>query len=123
VNRGSGLGPGRFGSEAITEIESRGIVRLNVPIPDTTPPEDDAFARAIAFLQAADDLPNSRLYVHCRYGRERTGTILMAWQALRNGTDGETALAALNAAGARLTPLPHQRLQAELWLVRHRAGI
>ena len=113
--------PGRFGGEAIAEIEERGIVWLNVSIRDTTPPNDTDFTKAIAFLQAAVNMPGSHLYVHCRYGRERTGTVLMAWRALNDGTDCDTALAALNAEEAHLTPLPHQQREAQRWVARQRA--
>jgi rhodanese-related sulfurtransferase len=108
--------PGRFGSDALQEIENRGIVRLNIPVKDTTSPENDDFTRAIAFLDAAATITGSRIYVHCRYGRERTGTVLMAWRALRDQTDCDTALATLNAAGAHLSPLRHQREAANQWL-------
>ncbi|MES2463663.1 MAG: dual specificity protein phosphatase family protein [Armatimonadota bacterium] len=111
---------GRFGGEAIAEIESCGIVRLNVPVKDTTPPGDADFANAVAFLDAAFALPDSRIYVHCRYGRERTGTVLMAWRALHDDTSCDAALAALNAEGAQLSPLPHQRLEAHRWVIRQR---
>ncbi len=112
---------GRFGSEAIREIEARGVIRLNIPVRDITPPEDADFTNAAAFLDEAFAVPGSRIYVHCRYGRERTGTVLMAWKALRDGTTCEAALAALNNAGAHLAPLPHQQREAHRWLARQRA--
>ena len=112
--------PGRFGGEALDEIAVRSIVRLNVPVADTTPPTDDDFTDAVEFLNAAWLLPNSHIYVHCRYGRERTGTVLMAWRALHDGIDCENALATLNAEGAHLSPLPYQRLEAQRWVSSRR---
>jgi protein-tyrosine phosphatase len=113
---------GRFGSEALREIEACGIIRLNIPVRDITPPEDADFTKAAEFLDEALAEPESRVYVHCRYGRERTGTVLMAWRALRDGTTCDAALAALNAAGAHLSPLPHQQREAHRWLARKRAS-
>lgn len=91
-------------------------MRLNVPVADTTPPTDDDFTAAVNFLNVAWLLPNSRIYVHCRYGRERIGTVLMAWQARNDGIDCEDALAAMNAERAHLSPLPHQRGEAQRWV-------
>lgn len=108
--------PGRFGSESIAEMEALGIVRCHLPIRDTDISEATQFAAAVGFLQEAWANENHRLFVHCRFGKERTGMILGAWRALRDETDVSTALAALNAEGAVLDPLPHQRQAAQHWL-------
>jgi hypothetical protein len=107
--------PGRFGGEAVAAFAdaAAGIERLHLPVEDGGTPDGEGFARAVAFLDGAYTVPSGRAYVHCRLGRERTGAVLAAWRALRDGTTAAAALTALNAEGARLDPLPHQLRAAQ----------
>lgn len=109
---------GEVGAEAIDAIAARGIIRKNIPIRDATAPSPEALTEACAFLEEAFADANSCIYVHCRAGIERSGTILSAWRARREGIDFATALAQLQQEGARINPLPHQRSVAEEWLAQ-----
>lgn len=112
--------PGIFGSEAVDAMAPLGITRRNVPIADLSAPSSAALTAAVDWIDGVLDPmranPSARLFVHCRAGIERTGTILTAWRCRRKGESLDEALAALRSAGWPADPLEHQRAAVAAWL-------
>ena len=106
----------RLGTDALRALPDARIERLNVPVADALEPGPREFSVAAMFLDYVHDRPDTRIYIHCRLGRERTAAVLGAWWARRNGLSFDDAVARLNADGARLVPLPGQRAAAKSWL-------
>ena len=108
-------GPGRYGRAAVDEIGRLGLVRLTVPVVDTTTPSADALDRGVAFLEAALHLGGTP-FVHCRGGIERTGAFLLAWYARERGLSADDALAELRARRPALSPRAGQLAAVRAWL-------
>ena len=67
-----------------------GVRRLSFPVPDFSVPGDDALRATLDAIDA--ELAAGRtVYLHCRGGLGRTGTVVGCWLA-RHGTTGEAAL-------------------------------
>lgn len=105
----------RHGAAALPALETAGIQRLHLPVPDTTPPSSAQFAAACAFIDAALCQPGAQVYVHCRAGQGRTGAVVLA-HAARGATESGQALRILQRACSRLQPLSNQVRAVDKWL-------
>lgn len=72
-----------------------GIEVVNIPLPFGVDPPPAMVAR---FLQAVDQTAGS-VYVHCRLGRDRTGTMVAVYQMARQGLSNEQAAAEMAKFG------------------------
>jgi ADP-ribosylglycohydrolase len=108
--------PGRFGAEAVAAMGPRGIERRNVVVRDVSPPSPKALDEAVAWIDGVVARPGTRVFVHCRAGRERTGSVLAAY-FVSHGTSLEAALAFLRErCGAE--PLPAQMTAVRAWVAK-----
>jgi ADP-ribosyl-[dinitrogen reductase] hydrolase len=107
---------GKFGREAVAALDWCGIERLTVPIVDGDAPSTDQLDRTWQLLEEAPE--DGRTYVHCRAGIERTGAVLAAYLARRDGLSLDEVLANLSASDAGLHPLPFQVEAVRHWLAR-----
>jgi ADP-ribosyl-[dinitrogen reductase] hydrolase len=108
-----------YGREAIAALDWCEVPRLNVAIPDGAPPQAEDLDRACAFLDrhAGNDADGDRsVYVHCRAGLERTGAVLVAWVARREGLDYQSARERVRQAERRVRPLGAQAAAVKAWL-------
>ncbi len=105
-----------FGSEALAEIERRGIERLSAPVLDMGAPTSDGLELACQFLEENLDNQNARVYVHCRAGMERTAAVLIAYHAREFGVSYDEALAKLREGRPIFRPLPNQERAVRQWL-------
>jgi len=108
--------PPHYGTEALEEIERLGLQRLHVPIRDTKEPTAADLDAADQFLAETLTDANSRVYVHCRAGMERTAAILTAHYARHHHVSYDAALAQLRAGRSELNPLPDQEKVVRQWL-------
>jgi rhodanese-related sulfurtransferase len=115
-------GPGLIGGEAIAALAALGVTRENVPIADWHAPREAELERAVGWIESVLAGRGQRLYVHCRAGIERTGTVVAAWRARTSGEPFGVALWSVRRHGWPARPLPHQQRAAEDWLERLRAG-
>ncbi len=115
-------GPGRLGAEAIRSLEESGLTRLNVPVEDGGAPTMAAFHRAVAFIQEAFLQRETRVYVHCRAGIERTGAVVAAWWAWEHGTALAESLDAIRRTKPDTAPLGLQCKAVRDWLRSPRPG-
>ena len=114
--------PGRFGREAVAALEWCGVERVAVTVADTRAPEREALDRAWKVMSDALVEEGGRVFVHCRAGRERTGAILVAYLARRDGLGYADALARLRDGGCAVRPLPDQERAVKSWLEASRGA-
>lgn len=109
-------GHGVEGLDALLALDVLGLERLNVPIPDYSPPSPEEFTAAADWLDEIHDRPDTVVYAHCRAGIQRTPTILGAWLARREGIDFDQALSRFDVDGYPGQPMPDQSFAARAWL-------
>lgn len=59
-------------------------------------PKDDAFAKFLKYLR---DHPDKKVFVHCRYGDDRTGMMIAAYRMAVEGWTADEARKEMNAFG------------------------
>ncbi|MDB5095934.1 MAG: hypothetical protein JWM80_355, partial [Cyanobacteria bacterium RYN_339] len=74
-----------------------GVKLVNLPLPFGVDPPPEMVERFLATVDAAT--PNARVYVHCRLGRDRTGTMVGIFRQARQGMSGDQALAEMKSFG------------------------
>jgi protein-tyrosine phosphatase len=95
-----------------------GIWYFHLPIVDHGLPVDQAYMRQIQLALASALDAGRCVYVHCRMGIGRTGTVL-GCRLVEQGMTGEAALSALNRAwqqcdrARRWTSIPETREQSQ----------
>jgi atypical dual specificity phosphatase len=67
-----------------------GIVQLRIPTIDFTPPTLDDVVRGVQFMQEQIRL-GRRVYVHCKAGRARSGTVVLCWLITARGLTPDAA--------------------------------
>jgi protein-tyrosine phosphatase len=82
---------------AYSPLLPEGTVYFHLPILDHGLPVDQSYMRQILFALAGALAAGRCVYVHCRMGIGRTGTVLGCHLA-EQGLTGEAALAELNRA-------------------------
>lgn len=112
--------PGRFGAEAVAELDVRGIKRLAVPVRDQAAPPGHVLEAAVRWIRDALKAPDAKVFVHCRAGRERTGAVLAAY-LVSCGAPLDAALTMLRSrCGA--APLPAQVAAVREWASSRTVG-
>ena len=69
--------------------ESLGMKYLNVPLPPFSAPTYDAVKRVLSLLTPDDA---GRTFVHCRRGKDRTGTIVACYRIQHDGWNNQRAI-------------------------------
>ena len=66
------------------ELEARaaGLQYFNVPLPAYARPDGEQVERALAVIDAPENRP---VFVHCKHGEDRTGTVVAAYRISREG--------------------------------------
>ena len=113
--------PPRFGAEAIAALAHAGIERRSVVVQDIRAPTPAAFDEALAWIDTSLERPGALVYVHCRAGRERTGSILAAYIGTRTGVRLEHAVSWLHTRCAT-DLLPEQYAATRTWLTQRPGG-
>jgi ADP-ribosyl-[dinitrogen reductase] hydrolase len=107
--------PDRYGREAVAALERSGVVRESVPIKDTTAPRPEQLDRTRQILSNAR-ADRDTVFVHCRGGIERTGTVIAAYLARRDVLPVDETLRGFDECDSRLHPLSHQIEAVRRWL-------
>lgn len=80
-----------------------GIEQLRLPTIDFTPPSLDQVQRGVAFIDA--QLARGRgVYVHCKAGRARSGTVVLCWLIAARGMSPAAAQARILARRPHANP-------------------
>jgi tyrosine-protein phosphatase SIW14 len=78
------------------EVRALGLHYFNLPLNRTGRPADDQVERALKILNNADNQP---VFVHCKLGADRTGTIIAVYRISHDGWTSERAKAEANSFG------------------------
>ncbi len=105
-----------FGLQAVEATGSAGIVRLHLPVVDMDAPRNTDFDEAQRWVEDVLTTPNTKIYLHCRAGMERTAAIACALEAKREGISFDEAMRKLKAKRSIFAPLERQREAARQWL-------
>jgi tyrosine-protein phosphatase SIW14 len=70
------------------QVEKLGIKYINVPFPELSAPSDEQI-RTVLHLLVSEDVPT---FVHCRRGKDRTGTVIACYRMQHAGWDNQRAL-------------------------------
>lgn len=92
-------------SGAATELERRiaqslGIQYVNIPFPPLTAPSEGQVKRVLSLMQPDDA---GKIFVHCRRGKDRTGTVIACYRIEHDGWDNDRAMAEANRYGMSWT--------------------
>lgn len=79
-----------LGSGEQKEVESAGLRYFNVPMPGLSAPSDEQVSRVIAIINDPDNQP---VFIHCKRGADRTGTIGAIYRISRDGWTSDRAIA------------------------------
>lgn len=111
-------GTGRQGAAAVAALAELGVERLALPIADGEAPDPATLDLAVDFIARAIGEEDSTgcVYVHCRAGIERTGTILLAYLARRDRQSVARTLESLTDPDRPYAPLPWQIDAVRRWV-------
>src|SRR5205085_4614093 len=70
-------------------VEAAGMRYVNIPMQGISTPTPEVIAKALAAINAKDA---GRVFVHCRRGADRTGTIVACYRVSHDHWDGPKAL-------------------------------
>jgi len=68
-------------------VQAAGMRYINIPMHGVVAPSDEQVARALALLDSQDPI-----FVHCRRGADRTGTIIACYRMTHDHWDRQRAL-------------------------------
>lgn len=82
-----------------TEARAAGLRYFNVPLDDFGRPSNERIERVLAIIDAPENQP---VFVHCKRGADRTGTVIAVYRIEHNGWTSERAQAEANHYGMAL---------------------
>ena len=71
------------------QAESLGMKFVSIPVDGWSPPSDDQLAQ---FLGLFHNTPREKVYVHCRFGDDRTGVFVASYRMAYEGWPPQEAL-------------------------------
>src|SRR5689334_3585158 len=83
-----GEDPGKISWER-QQAESLGIRFVSIPVSGWAPPSNEQVAQ---FLEIFRDHPKERVFVHCRFGDDRTGVFVATYRMAFEGWPAEQAM-------------------------------
>jgi protein tyrosine/serine phosphatase len=69
--------------------EKLGMRYFNVPMNGLTAPSSEQISKALSILQSSSDGP---IFIHCRRGKDRTGTVVACYRILHDHWESRKAL-------------------------------
>ena len=82
------------------EARALGLNFYNIALPNWGRPQDERVARIMELIDAPE---NGRVFVHCKDGVDRTGSIIAIYRMTHDGWSSNQALAEAEHAGMRRT--------------------
>jgi len=78
------------------QAESLGLLFLNIPVSGWSPPSNEQVAQFLALLRNS---PGQKIFVHCKYGEDRTGVMMAAYRIAENNWTVEQAIQEMDSFG------------------------
>lgn len=91
-------GPGDITRAEEAEARELGLNYFNVPLPNWGRPQDDRVRRILLIIAAPQ---NGRVFIHCKDGVDRTGTIVALHRVAHEGWSSHAAVAEAERNGMR----------------------
>jgi protein-tyrosine phosphatase len=76
-------------------VEAAGMRYVHIPMKGFSAPTDEQVSKVMALLEEGN------VFVHCRRGADRTGTVMACYRVRHDGWDNERALKEAKACGMR----------------------
>jgi tyrosine-protein phosphatase SIW14 len=80
------------------QAESLGMRFIDIPVNGWSPPSN---AQVAEFLKLFQQDPTQKIFVHCYYGRDRTGVMVAAYRMTQQNWTVDQAVAEMNSFGFR----------------------
>ena len=91
------LEPGRTRSrKEQSRAEALGMRYVNVPMNGLVAPSNDQISKALAVIETGSEGP---VFVHCRRGKDRTGTVVACYRIVQDHWPNRKALAEARSLG------------------------
>lgn len=71
------------------EVEAAGLSYISVPMPGLSAPSDETVTRVMAIIGNPEKQP---VFIHCKRGSDRTGTIAAIYRISHDGWTGDRAI-------------------------------
>ena len=78
------------------QAESLGLRYLNIPVSGWSPPTNEQVAQFLALLRSS---PGQKIFVHCKYGEDRSGVMMAAFRIAENNWTVEQAIQEMDSFG------------------------
>lgn len=97
-----------------------GLRYYNVPLPEFSAPKDKEVQQVLDIINAADNQP---VFVHCRHGEDRTGTIIACYRITHDGWNAAQAKKEAESLGMSWTQLGMKRYIDKFYKQRQKPGV
>jgi tyrosine-protein phosphatase SIW14 len=81
-------GPGESTQDENADARALGLRYYDVPLPEFSQPSDTQVQQILDIINTAENQP---VFVHCRHGQDRTGTIIACYRITHDGWTGSAA--------------------------------
>jgi tyrosine-protein phosphatase SIW14 len=78
------------------QAESLGLRYVNIPVSGWSPPTNEQVAQFLALLRSS---PGQMIFVHCKYGEDRSGVMTAAYRIAESNWTAEQAIQEMNFFG------------------------
>jgi protein tyrosine/serine phosphatase len=96
-----------------------GFNYFNIPFPRQGRPTEAEIQSALAIIRSSDKQP---VFVHCKYGADRTGVLIGAYRILYEGWTGDQAKSEAERYGMKFWQLGKKNYLSELYERKHQAS-
>jgi uncharacterized protein (TIGR01244 family) len=97
-------------SEEAKAVEAAGMKYINVPMRGIVAPTDEQVSKVLALFDASDQTP---VFVHCKRGADRTGTVVACYRMEHDQWDNHKAFKEAKSLGMSWTQIGLKRYIAD----------